>query len=560
MWPGRAIGSKHSRQGWAWSSAGKLPELGPVDEPTVCTAPGWEALADELPKVPCPITTCDHTDHDNELDNDDQQEKDEHVFPIIILKQHWQQQQQQQNFRYGGTKWKATQDLASWNDSCDGRDKAATCIQAFFRGEHARKSFALWAGPALARGYIRTVLAKLHDLRQHEAAVQLQIFLRGRSAHKHGLEKAKHATLEKQTVAAIRIQACCRRHLAFRVALTRLVSQTCDAYLQTASTIKRLERRTPRSVMENTDNFSGFSTVPLSLAAETLSRSSISLGRDESVVKETTSLRSPSSTSAPHSPTSVVVAADRLTQNHLRRSSSSASSSLSDSVGPLSPPWMSPSHRRANARWLARRSAAHTSGAVVAEQHTPKSEASEKAMVKSTSCPTLPALKAPRSQALITPPPGVPRVQGSSVCPFVEISASGLRNLVNACNLGASDLIYDVGCGKGNIMDAILSSYPCQGVAVDINASLARCARKRLQVYGSRVKVVVGDVRHMDMSDATAVVTFFICPASNMVKSHFAASLQPGSVWLNYAWPVPGWKPSRPPTDSVYRYVIGDHL
>lgn len=150
--------------------------------------------------------------------------------------------------------------------------------------------------------------------------------------------------------------------------------------------------------------------------------------------------------------------------------------------------------------------------------------------------------------------------RGTSVCPFVEISASGIDKLVEACQFGGQDLVYDIGCGKGNVMDEILRRYPCRGVAVDINSSLARSALKRLSKYGPRCRVLVGDIRLMDLSEATAVVTFFITPAADKVKSHFATKLKPGSLWLNYAWPVPGWQTSRPPTDSVYRYIIGQHL
>lgn len=149
---------------------------------------------------------------------------------------------------------------------------------------------------------------------------------------------------------------------------------------------------------------------------------------------------------------------------------------------------------------------------------------------------------------------------GKSVCPFMEISIPGLDNIVKACQPNDSDCIYDVGCGKGSILAAILDASFCRGVGVEVNPSLARAAKQRLQKYGKRVQIVVEDVCNVNLHEATKVVTFFFTSALAQVSVHIASSLRPGCVWLNYNWAVPGWCPSRPAHDGVYRYVIGDHL
>lgn len=152
------------------------------------------------------------------------------------------------------------------------------------------------------------------------------------------------------------------------------------------------------------------------------------------------------------------------------------------------------------------------------------------------------------------------RRPGRVVCPFMEISAQGISSLLNACSLDAADCVYDIGCGKGNITAEFLDCFPCRAVGVEINMTLARHARQRLEKYGERVHVLVEDVCRLDLSDATVVVSFFISNALQKVSSHMAASLRPGCIWLNYGWPVPGWSTSRPASDGVYTYVIGTEL
>merc|ERR1712176_1123649 len=99
-----------------------------------------------------------------------------------------------------------------------------------------------------------------------------------------------------------------------------------------------------------------------------------------------------------------------------------------------------------------------------------------------------------------------PTTQGSRICPFMEIQDGGLRALVGSCTFTANDCIFDLGCGTGKILQKMLESFPCRGVGVEVNSSLARIAEQQLQMYGSHARIIVDDVRNVDLSKATAVV------------------------------------------------------
>lgn len=150
--------------------------------------------------------------------------------------------------------------------------------------------------------------------------------------------------------------------------------------------------------------------------------------------------------------------------------------------------------------------------------------------------------------------------QGSVVCPFMEVSDIGLEKLTAACSFTCSDIVYDVGCGHGRMLDAVLSRYPCRGVGVEVSPNLARVAKRRLERFGDRVQIISKDVRHVDMSEATAVVMFFPPHAFNFVKAYFEQHLRPGCTLLNCTYPVPGWISSFPVTGGWHRYEIGRHL
>merc|ERR1712216_187220 len=123
--------------------------------------------------------------------------------------------------------------------------------------------------------------------------------------------------------------------------------------------------------------------------------------------------------------------------------------------------------------------------------------AQEKCVDESDSCSLASQLAAEEDSTSKT-------VYGSSVCPFMETKAGGLEKMVAACSFTEQDIVFDLGCGTGAVLGAILSAYPCIGVGVELNSALARRAKKNLRQFGSRVSFIVDDVRNVDLSQATA--------------------------------------------------------
>jgi len=163
--------------------------------------------------------------------------------------------------------------------------------------------------------------------------------------------------------------------------------------------------------------------------------------------------------------------------------------------------------------------------------------------------------------------PGLPSQKteqrsGSSICPFMEIQEGGLRAMVGECSLTSRDVVFDLGCGQGKILNRLLQAFPCRGVGVEVNPQLGRVAVQRFEKYGNRAKVVIDDVRNVDFSEATALVAFFLShsyeAAGASLKEHLVQSLKPGCVVYNYCYPILGWCGSY--NNGVHKYVIGQHL
>lgn len=379
--------------------------------------------------------------------------------------------------------------------------------------------------------------------------------------------------------AAVVVQAAWRGHAARMLAVRLLARQACRGYLRVASTVRRLDRPlargqdaelkaeqrrlrcisrtfTARLAARGHERLPSLGDMakrapPDAFPAHTVGGAERWRRRRRAVTtplvtdegsEETARLLSSLQATLAINASAPMAAPSAVT----RSTFSSQAHASSPKRSPALLPRLQRSGEAGAARTAEVRKAVESSGFTTGGR---ASDVAKKApMAKSSSCP-----------ALVTPVSPKPSL-GSSVCPFVEISGRGMKSLVDACAAGDDDCVYDIGCGKGNVIEEILSRYPCRGVAVDFNPSLLRTARKRLERFGNRIDIRCGDVRQMDLGDATIVVTFFITPAADKVKRHFASHLPTGCTWLNYAWPVPGWRTEGPPTNSVFRYVIGQHL
>jgi len=151
---------------------------------------------------------------------------------------------------------------------------------------------------------------------------------------------------------------------------------------------------------------------------------------------------------------------------------------------------------------------------------------------------------------------------GGQICPFMEIGDEGLRAITSLMNFSVEDVVVDIGCGHGKILNMILQRFPCQGIGVEINSSIARVAEHQLQRYAGRANVVVDDIRNVDLHRATATVSFMLTHSFEVqgmsLREHMSKSLQPGCIVINYCYPVPGWHGSY--QNGVWKYIIGEHL
>jgi len=119
--------------------------------------------------------------------------------------------------------------------------------------------------------------------------------------------------------------------------------------------------------------------------------------------------------------------------------------------------------------------------------------------------------------------------------------------MLNLAKVGATDVVYDLGCGDGRIVIAAVKERGARGVCVEIDPQLMTLARTNAQKAGvaDRIQFLTQDLFKTDFRDAT-VVMLFLWPEINLkLRPLLWRDLAPGSRVVSHMHTMGDWPPER---------------
>ena len=136
-----------------------------------------------------------------------------------------------------------------------------------------------------------------------------------------------------------------------------------------------------------------------------------------------------------------------------------------------------------------------------------------------------------------------PRLDAVWVPSAPEVIAAMLK----AAEVGPDDVVYDLGCGEGEIVIAAAVRYGARAVGVDLDPERitnARLNAARAGVTG-RVTFIEQDLFATDVSPAT-VVTLYLGPEVNRrLRPKLLRELRPGARIVSHDFSLGDWTPER---------------
>ena len=147
-------------------------------------------------------------------------------------------------------------------------------------------------------------------------------------------------------------------------------------------------------------------------------------------------------------------------------------------------------------------------------------------------------------QAQAQPPARTPDVI------FVPTREAVRRAMLKMANVTKDDLVYDLGCGAGDIVVTAAKEFGARAVGIDIDPVRVKEANDNVTKNGvqDKVKIMLGDIfdPNLKISDAT-VVTLYLLPSLNAkLAPRLLKELKPGTRIVSHAFDMMQAEPPWP--------------
>jgi len=115
--------------------------------------------------------------------------------------------------------------------------------------------------------------------------------------------------------------------------------------------------------------------------------------------------------------------------------------------------------------------------------------------------------------------------------------------MLRMAQVGANDLVYDLGAGDGKIAIAAAKKFGARSVGIEYNPDMAKHAQGNAEKAGvtGRARIVQGDIFVTDFSQAT-VVTMYLLPALNLKLRPTILSMRPGTRVVSHSFTMEDWE------------------
>lgn len=136
-------------------------------------------------------------------------------------------------------------------------------------------------------------------------------------------------------------------------------------------------------------------------------------------------------------------------------------------------------------------------------------------------------------------PPRTPDV------PYDPTPHNVVAQMLQLAQVREGDVIYDLGCGDGRIVIAMVKHRGTRGVCVDIDPQRIREARANAAAAGvqDRIRFLEQDLFATDFREATVMVLFLWPDVNLKLRPRLWRELRPGTRVISYVHDMGDWEP-----------------
>ncbi len=145
------------------------------------------------------------------------------------------------------------------------------------------------------------------------------------------------------------------------------------------------------------------------------------------------------------------------------------------------------------------------------------------------------------------------REDAADLAPFVPTPDAVVERMLLLAQVGADDVVYDIGCGDGRMVIAAAKTRGARGVGIDIDPKLiAECqANAKREGVEGRTRFIRIDAMKADLREATVLLLYLLPESLEDLKPLFEKQLRPGTRIVSHNYRIPDWDARIVSTDVV---------
>jgi hypothetical protein len=131
--------------------------------------------------------------------------------------------------------------------------------------------------------------------------------------------------------------------------------------------------------------------------------------------------------------------------------------------------------------------------------------------------------------------------------------------MLKLADVGAEDIVYDLGSGDGRIViSAVQDFHAKRAVGIEQRENLVNTTRfkiRRLKLE-SKIEIVHDDVFNVDISAAKVVTLYLTSYGTDRIRLKLEEELKPSTRVVSRHYPILEWTPTQV-FDNIYLYQLG---
>jgi ubiquinone/menaquinone biosynthesis C-methylase UbiE len=119
--------------------------------------------------------------------------------------------------------------------------------------------------------------------------------------------------------------------------------------------------------------------------------------------------------------------------------------------------------------------------------------------------------------------------------------------MLKLAEIGANDVVYDLGSGDGRLVITAAKRYGARGVGVELQSTLVEMAEigARHEKVAGKVRFSQGDLFEADFSEASVVTLYLLPRFVTRLVPKLRAELKAGTRIVSHDYPLAPWRPDK---------------